>query len=231
MTNEIQKNESENNTCILQLRMIGKILSSLSHEVKNHLAFIKESSGLIVDIIGSEQLVTRQDLQQCIDISNSVIKQIGKTSELCSYLNRFAHRMDQPLSIYKVNESLEELFVLLQKILSQKRINLEKDFLMDPQTIHGNPALLQFLVFCILEEMFYQLDKNSTITVKTNISNGLLVIDIIGKGNYVKTVKEDSTCSYEIQQQLINRMYGDISRTDKRLTITLPMTIKSSTET
>jgi K+-sensing histidine kinase KdpD len=215
----------------MQLRMIGKILSGLSHDVKNHLALIKESTGLIVDIIGSEKSLATQELRQCIDILNSVRKQIGKTSELCNYLNRFAHRMEQPLSVYKVNESLEELIALLQKFVSQKKIRLEKDFHDELQTIHGNPALLQFLVSCLVEEMFYKLDKSSTITIKTNISNGLLMIDVIGRGNYLKTVKEDSFCSNEIQQQVINQIYGNISKTDKGIAITIPITTKSAAET
>jgi hypothetical protein len=139
--------------------------------------------------------------------------------------------MEQPWSVYKVNESLEELIALLQKFVSQKKISLEKDFHEELQTIHGNPALLQFLVSCLVEEMFYKLDKNSTITIKTNISNGLLMIDVIGRGNFLETAKENSICSNEIQQQVINQIYGNISQTDKGIEITIPITIKSAAET
>ncbi len=227
--NSVHKHENEQSIRAMQLRMIGKILSSLTHEVKNHLAFIKESSGLIGDIIGSKKSLTEQDLQQSMDILYSVTKQIGKTSELCSYLNRFAHRMDRPLSSYSVNESLEELIILLQKFASQKKIIIGKDFHKNCHTVYGDPTLLQFLVFCSIEEMFRRLDKNSTITVKTDIADGLIVIGIMGKGNCIGAA-EEGICSHEIQQQVITLLYGNISQTVEGTTITLPITIASTTE-
>ena len=39
----------------MQLAFIGKLMASLSHENKNHLAIIKESCGLIEDLLMIEE--------------------------------------------------------------------------------------------------------------------------------------------------------------------------------
>ena len=39
----------------LQLAYLGKLMAGLSHELKNHLAIIKESNGLIEDLLSLEE--------------------------------------------------------------------------------------------------------------------------------------------------------------------------------
>lgn len=217
------EHEKEHDLRTLQLSYIGKILSSLTHEIKNHLAFIKESAGLIGDLIESKKSLAKQDLQQSLDILRSIEDQIKKTSELCTYLNRLAHRMDKPVSTFSVNESLEELLVLLTKLASQKRISLERDFHRDIPTIYNDPATLQFLVFCVIEEKLKKLDKNGSITVKTGHSSGSIKIEVIAKGSLMETV-EEGICPSEIHRLVINQLGGSISEKVEETAITLPVT-------
>ncbi len=222
------EHEREHDLMALQLSYIGKILSSLTHEIKNHLAFIKESAGLIGDLMESKKSLEKKDLQQSLDILRSIGEQIGKTSELCNYLNRFAHRMDKPLSTFSVNEGLEELLVLLTKLASQKRVSLEKDFHKNLPTIYNDPAKLQLLVFCLIEEKLRKLDKNGSITVKTAPLNGSIAIHIITKGNVVEAV-EEGICSEEIRLHVIKQLGGSISQKGEEIAITLPVTGPATT--
>ena len=214
---------------VMQMHMIGKILANFSHEVKNHLALIKESSGLIGDIIGSKQPATVKDCQKSMDILYSCTKQIGKTSELCNILNRFAHRMDCPLSTFSVNESLEELVILLQKIASQKAINLEKDFQGAIPAIYGDSTLFQLIVFCSIEEILGRYDQNGVITVKTEFSNGHIVIHIQGNGTAAGSIRE-GICTDEMRKQIMDSLSGDIAQKEEGIIITLPVTIPPVTK-
>ena len=208
---------------LLQLSFIARILSSFTHEVKNHLAFIKESAGLIGDIMESKKSLSKQDVQQSLDVLLSIRDQIGKTSDLCNYLNRFAHRMDKPVSSFGVNESLEELLALLSKLASQKRISLERDFDKNLPAIYSDPAKLQFLIFCIIEEKLCKLDKNGKIIVKTARLGGSVTIEVIPRGNSIETVEED-ICPKEIHQYLIKQLGGSVSQKGEETAVTLPVT-------
>jgi len=223
------EHEKEHDLRVLQLSFIGKILSGLTHEIKNHLAFLKESAGLLGDLIKleSSSAKDKDELYQHLKIIHSIEEQIERTSELCKYLNCFAHRMDKPFSTFNVNESLEELLALLYKFVSQKRINLEKDFYKDLPVIYSDPAGLQFLVFCLIEEKLRRLDKNSSIIVKTALSDRAITIRVITKGDFIETV-EEGICSHEINQYVIKQLGGSISQKGEEITIMLPVSMPST---
>lgn len=223
----MKHDEKENDLRALQLSYIGKILSRFTHEINNHLAFIKESAGLIGDLIESKKSLDKPDLQQSLDILQSISDQIRETAVLSNCLNRFAHRMDKTLSTFDVNRSLEELLVLLTKFANQKRIRLEKDFHKDLPAIHSDPAKLQFLIFCLIEEKLRKLEKNSSITVKTVSSNGFITIEVISKGNIIETV-EEGIYPKEIHHHVIKQLGGKMAQIDEDIAITLPLSISSA---
>ena len=107
------------------------------------------------------------DSRQYLEIIHSIEEQVGKSIAHFTYLNRFAHRMDMPLSKVNVNDCMEELIVLLHRFANQKRISFEKEFQKDPPPINSNPSMIQFLVFNFLEELLTTLDKDSRIIIKT----------------------------------------------------------------
>ncbi len=97
---------------VSQLCFIGKILSLFTHEINNHLAILKESAGLMEDLIEFGESQSKQDSGQYLQISHSIHNQVRKTMTLLKYLNRFGHRFDHEISSFNLNESLEELLVL-----------------------------------------------------------------------------------------------------------------------
>lgn len=194
-----------------QLSFIGKVLSVFTHEVKNHLAIIKESAGLLGDLIEMGKTSSPQDLQQSLKIVQSIENQIGKTSWLCSHLNSFSHRMDKALSTFSVNECIEELIVLLQRLANQRRISLEKDFAEDKLLINSNPSEIQLIIFCFIERYLKMLDKDSIIVIKTYRSDNSIAISIIPKGTIIKT-DEEAICSDEVYESFINQLGGSVSK-------------------
>jgi len=206
----------------LHMRFIGKIIAGFTHEIKNYIAIIKESAGLIEDMIKLGNAF-KSDADQYVEIIRSIEEQIEKTNSLFRYLNRFAHRMDNELSAFNVNESLEELIALLTRIANQKKISLEKDFQHDIPSITSNPSMLQFLVFHFLEENIARLDKNSRLIVKTAPLKNSIEVRIIPKGNFLTMEMEKEKIPDEILNNVIRQLGGSISHGSEEDTIiTLP---------
>lgn len=217
------ENKNEQDLRLLHLRFIGKILAGFTHEIKNYMAIIKESAGLIEDMIKLEKS-TKSDSGQYLEITRSIEEQIEKTNDLFRYLNRFSHRMDTELSTFSVNETLEELSALLNRFANQRKISLEKDFQKDIPSINSNPSMLQLLVFQFLEEKLTSLDKNSRLIIKTESANGSIAIRIIPKGNLLDVDKEKF--SYEFQDNVVRLLRGSISQGNKETVITIPVSIR-----
>lgn len=207
-------------------RFIGKILSVFTHELNNHLAIIKESAGLMEDILSSQRASLPQVTEESLKITKSIETQIGKTSWLCKQLKNFGHRMDSPLSTFSVNQSIEELLVLLNRTANQRKVHLEKDFHENIPMIYSSSSKLQFLIFCLIDNNLKRLAEDSKIIFKTLYLDGSISISISPKGKFIET-DEKNICSDDIYQHVINQLGGNISQKDGEVTITLPLSLAS----
>jgi len=211
------------NVTFLQMRFIGRILAGFTHEIKNHLAIVKESAGLIGDMIQLGKS-TQNDSGQYLEIVRSIEEQIEKSTAQFAYLNRFSHRMDTPLSTFSVNESIEELAALLQRFANQKRITIEKDLQKDLAPVHSNPSMLQFLVFTFIEEMLAVLDNSSRISIKTEGAKNGVAITIAPQGNFIEGASGAGPMLYEIGDAVIQQLGGTLSQEKgKGAVILLPL--------
>jgi nitrogen-specific signal transduction histidine kinase len=206
----------------LQLTFIGKIIASFTHEIKNHIAIIKESAGLIGDLLKLGKS-SKNDSQQYFEIISSIEEQIERSIEQFRYLNRFAHRMDMPFSQVNVNECLEDLVALLQRVANQRKIAFEQDFQRDLPSIHTNPSMLQFLVFCSIENKIARLGKNSKIILKTGHLSGSVSISITTQGDFTVTDTEAGICPHEIHDYVINQLSGTFLKQNGETVIQLPV--------
>jgi nitrogen fixation/metabolism regulation signal transduction histidine kinase len=216
-------NDTENSLRALQLGFIGKIIADFTHEIKNHLAFIKESAGLIEDLIGSKKSLEKHEIRQTVDVLHSIVNQIGKSVNMFNYLNRFSHRMDNPISTFNINDILEELFVLLNRFANQKKISLKTDFQKDIFPFSGDPTRLQFIIFCLIDEMINKLDKNSRIIAKTMSFKNSITVQLVMEGNVITSDEEKTKCPQELLQYLITQLGWNLLREDKKLIVTIPL--------
>jgi C4-dicarboxylate-specific signal transduction histidine kinase len=212
-----------------QLSFIGKILAVFSHEINNHLAILKESVGLIGDLIELGKTSSRKDLKEILKITQSIKDQIEQTTYFCNKLNGFGHGMEKPLSDFNIHRSIEELMVLLGRVMNQKMVRLEKDFTANMPLFHSNPLKIQFLIFCLIEKYLRGLDKNGSIIIKTAHSNDSIGITVIPKGNWIeRNEDEEVICKDEIYENIIEQLGGRVSqRTGDETTIMFPVSISS----
>lgn len=212
-----------------QLSFIGKVLAVFSHEINNHLAILKESVGLIGDLIELGKTSSRNDLKEILKITQSIKNQIDQTTYFCDKLNGFGHGMEKPLSAFNIHKSIEELMVLLRRDINQKMICLEKDFAANMPLLYSNPLKIQFLIFCLIEKHLKRLDKNSRIIIKTVHSNDSIGIIIIPKGDLIETDEEEVICKDEIYEHIIKQLGGSVSqKTGDETTIMFPVSLFSN---
>ncbi len=211
----------------LQMSFIAKILSTFTHEMKNHLAIIKESSGLIQDIIALGKLPRKKkDAGPILSTLQAIDSQVGRSTHVINILNRFAHRMDSPASTFKMNEIIEELIVLINRMARQRRIALESDFQKNIPSIHGSPYRMQLILYTLLQEKLKQLDAQSKIIFRTSVSDGTVEIRVVEQGNRRPEDGEKSDMPQDLFQYSINGLKGEITRQrdDRAVIIRLPLT-------
>jgi hypothetical protein len=161
--------------------------------------------------------------EQYLEIIRSIEEQIQKTNDLFRYLNRFAHRMDHEFSAFNINESLEELFALIQRVANQKRITLKKDFQREIPSFHGNPSIFQLVIFSFLEEKMTNLDKNSIITVKIGAKGNSIGVSISSEGVLKGEQDVQAMIPPEMRMFALEKLKGTVSESNGIIDVTLPL--------
>lgn len=208
-----------------QLRFIGKILATLSHELKNHLAIIKEYSGLIQDLVETERRPSPGPAHQCVNSVRCIHQQIDKTLALLRYFNRFSHRMDISPSVYGVNEAVEELLALIHRLANQKKILLAMDFREDLPQVAGDPALLQFSLFRLIETAMNRIAEDGTLVLKTGPAKDAVTITIVARGVSTADAEKHPGGADEDVHEALRLIGGECSRTPtgEETTLTIPL--------
>ncbi|MBW2100823.1 MAG: hypothetical protein JRG68_08750 [Deltaproteobacteria bacterium] len=138
-----------------EIAFFGKITAATTHEMKNILAIIKESSGLMEDLLLISQ---NSPYHEKFQKSLSVIKnQVKRGVNLTNRLNRFAHSPDKTTSTVELFELSENLVMLSQRFATLKQVSLTIRQPNQAITIMTNPIQLQMALLasidCCLKEM------------------------------------------------------------------------------
>jgi hypothetical protein len=121
-----------------------------THEIKNILAIIKESSGLLQDIVrlGKGDVVPKAE--QIEKVASRIRAQVVRGNEQLSSLNWLSHSVSDRSSSAEINEMSSEIVNLMQRFARLKRVELEFQATDRDVTIHTDVAgLLVVLVACI----------------------------------------------------------------------------------
>jgi signal transduction histidine kinase len=191
-----------------QKLFVGIILASFTHELRNHLAVVKESSGLQQDMIALDGSV--KDLSGLVQTLQSVDEQIDNALQLSSFLNRFAHRMDNEEAYFSVAEVLDELMVLVSRLARQRLVALDTDFSEVVPPVVGDPANLQMLVFFLLDEKIRNLPRESSILIRIAGAQGGAMITIASQGDGPEDVEQGSRCPREVLHSVARGMGAEI---------------------
>ena len=175
----------------MQLAFIGKLMASLSHENKNHLAIIKESCGLIEDMLMYEEPGQPADPDRYKKNFSVINERIAQAAEMCNFLSGFSHRMDQPLASISVTDVLQEKIYLFRRFATQKQVDLIASFDENLPTIFNDPSLLQFAIFCIVWPALESMEPGNRILIKV-VKNSQSVKVIINLEGKIERTENDS---------------------------------------
>jgi len=222
--------EKERNLRISQMGFVGKMIGGFTHELKNHLAIIKETAGLIEDLIVFRKSEGKEDSAEYMRSLESIALQVDKAVQLADYLNRFSHRMDHPFSTFSVHDVIEELIALRRRSARERGICLETDFHGAVPAIHSDPSRFYCLLYCLIEEKMLGFNKGSQLIIKTEPSESSIIIRIIPKGKPVEDIAEriidKSICMDEVVQEITETLKGAVRREEESVTtITVPLNL------
>lgn len=167
---------------VKETAFMGKVTASLSHEIKNTLAIINESAGLMGDLLRKDAPEDWAHYSRFSDLLASIEEQVQRSANIVKRLNQFAHSMDKPLADLDLNETVSQTVMLAQRFASLSRVNLETDLESKPLLLVSDPFRLLYVIFGLIERAINCSPKEGEVRVKTERSGEIFQVTVTDQG-------------------------------------------------
>ncbi len=175
---------------------IGKITAGVTHEFMNVLATIRETSGLMEDLLTLSRETPFPHREKFEKILTTIKKQVFRGMKMSGSLNKFAHSMDEPESRVEVNQLLDQLAFLVQHFANIKRVQLTVNPVEPPLAIYTDPFRLQLILVACLEYCMKRTAGGGVITLQSrNVGKGIAIRIVIEAG----TIHPKKSCALPVE--------------------------------
>lgn len=163
----------------MELTFFGTITASISHELNNVLSIINEYCGLLDDLLAANDKGPPIENDRIKKIAFNIANQIKREQNIIKLLNRFSHRIDNPLVQFNLNELVADISQLSQRFASLKKIDLSIDIAKEPINLTNNPFSVQHIIFlCLKLAMDWPLNIDSiNVILETTESRAVIKIE------------------------------------------------------
>ena len=174
---------TENSIRREQLESFGRLMAGFSHDMKNHLGIIRESNGLMDDIIAmggcGEDELSVERLRKSI---SAIERRVVIAANMFHHLSGFSHRPDTPYSSFNINDLVTEECVLLERFSRLRQIDVSLELGEGLAAVYNDPALLQHIIYRVYILCLDQLDSGHNLIIITgqNEKNVEITFRLVG---------------------------------------------------
>jgi len=162
---------------------MGRVTAAFTHEMKNVLAIIKESGGLMEDLLLMSRDVPFPHRERFMRALTSVQDQVRRGVELSSRLNGFAHSPDQCEAVVDLNDIAQQVAGLSQRPARLKGVEVRVDPASEAPQLLISSIRLQMAVFVAMECCWNQMSKGGTVRLRPEKRPGEVVVEIFCEGD------------------------------------------------
>jgi len=157
------------------LQFFGKIIASISHEIKNVLAVINENAGLLEDFILMEEKGVPLNPEKLKRISKKTKEQVKRADGIIQNMNRFAHSVDETVKTIDVIDTMELMIKLSARFSDMAGVSFKMDSRFNQIKIETNPFLLQNVIWFCLDSIMNLVNSGDTVSIAVE-NNGCDVL-------------------------------------------------------
>jgi C4-dicarboxylate-specific signal transduction histidine kinase len=145
---------------------IARLTASATHELRNVLAVIKESAGLIDDLLAAAPGHPGANVDKLRHAERRIDAQVGRGAELLANLNRLAHGLDHPEEPIALGQHVRQTVFLCQRFARQGRHRIDVRGDGDGPTVYANALRLHMATAAALDCCLEQLPPESLLAIQ-----------------------------------------------------------------
>lgn len=145
---------------------MGRITAGVTHEMKNVLAIIKESAGLMEDLLALSKDTSFPHREKFSSVLSKIRNQVARGVDISTRLNTFAHSPDRRPTEVDLTELATGLALLAERFARVKGVVLKVVGEDRRVRIVTDPLKMQMLLFECIELILGAVGQGSTITLR-----------------------------------------------------------------
>lgn len=210
--------------CVAGFSFFGMASRLVSHELKNILAIISETSGLMDELVELSGEGRKLEPGKLRSLTESMLEEVERANTLIRTLNTFGHSVDRIIQDVDVNKTLSFMIQLAGLDARSKKTALRFSEI-DVPPIVTSPFFLESLLYHTIDFLFGVAGPDDEIRISLHAEKGKLGIRFSGIAS--KGIHEFPTKSIAM---LVKTLSGEISpnTTIDGFEITLPERIGES---
>jgi C4-dicarboxylate-specific signal transduction histidine kinase len=209
---------------------IARITASTTHEIRNVLAIVKESAGLIEDMVRAFDERRPLDREKLIRAVGRIDAQIGRGAEVLSNLNRLAHSLDQAQSRVDLNQEVQRVAFLCQRFARQGRHSVEVRPGDRELPVVVNALQLQMALFTAVECCLDQLPEPGTVTIHPGRQGDRPAVEFVGEvGEKVVAGPPTDAAGWGKLAELLDSLGASVEATDTACRFSVLLTVGGAT--
>jgi signal transduction histidine kinase len=146
------------------LAFFGSVNASISHELKNIMAIISETAGLLNDLSEMAKKGTPIEPDMLTDSTDSIIEEIQRGYTTIRQMNRFSHSVDTPVGSVDLMEILDLVRHLSGYLSYAGKINVHPGD-GDAPIVLTSPFILQALIYQVVVRAFKDADQGAELNI------------------------------------------------------------------
>ncbi len=183
---------------------MGKITAGITHEMKNVLAIIRESAGLMEDLLGLAKEDSFPAREKFLKILSKIGDQVTRGVNLSNALNQFAHGPDQPLATVDMNRLIDQLVFLCQRFALSKRLTLKYVAHDQPLVFRCEVLKVQMTIFRGIDLLLNVADPGAILTIRpTNRGDDKVAVEFSYEGNGIELRNIPETAKESLWDPLV----------------------------
>ncbi len=212
------------------MAFIGKVLAYFPHSIRNRLATIRESTGLIGDLLGQEDQWSEDDREKFTGILSTIENQVNILARKSQYLDRFAQRMGKTFTTLDLREVVEEVVSFSSRFAHLYQVSLKLDAAKTLPSLYSDPLRIYFLVSIMINDMLEWVERGGKVIVRVEQIDNEVLIKVQGHGTLdtVAPSPEGRGQYWSTGQQVVDDLGGrletsTIGRDMRRTSLFLPI--------
>lgn len=168
-----------------EAEFIGTITASATHEIRNVLAIVKESAGLIEDLVRASSRAGggMTHGERILKATGRIDAQVARGAEIVARLNRFAHATDEAQGRVDLAEEVREVAFLSQRFARAKRQTVEAAAADGAVWLTGSSLDVQMALFTAVRFCLDDLPEGASLHLRADDGAGAVAADLTGRAD------------------------------------------------